>query len=142
MIRMLNCRGHMFGLCVATMAFLGGCSGKTSDRDLVVLELAEVRALYSSPNARFVDPRSAEEFGNGHIKGALNLQPAQVTELKTEMEPSVARSKTVVVYGANPGTGIARAVAKRLMAAGHRGVRLYAGGFDEWRANGLPVESR
>jgi len=142
MIRMLNLRGNLFGTCLVTCSFLGACSGKTSDRDLVVLDLAQARVLHDSPNAQFVDPRAPLDFERGHIKGALNLQPAQVSELKTEMEPSVARSKTVVVYGDNPGTGIARAVAKRLMAAGHRGVRLYAGGLDEWRANGLPVDSK
>ena len=130
----------MFAIGMALASILGGCSGEVSDRDLQTIELAEARRLYASQSTRFVDPRPAEEFAKGHIKGALNVKPVQVTEVKTDMEPSIARAKTVVVYGDNPGTGIARVIAKRLMVAGHKGVRLYAGGLEEWRANGLPVE--
>ncbi len=120
-------------------ACLAGCSNKVSDRDIQTIELAEARRLHGASNSRFVDPRSSDEFVQAHIRGALNLQVAQVTELKTDMEPSVARAKTVVVYGNNPGTASARVIAKRLMAAGHKGVRLYLGGLDEWRANRLPI---
>lgn len=130
----------LFGVGLAITLFAGGCSNKVSDRDLTIVELAEVRRLHGAANARFVDPRATEEFEQAHIRGALNLQVAQVTEMKTDMEPSVARAKTVVVYGNNPGSAVARVVAKRLMAAGHKGVRLYSGGLDEWRANGQPID--
>lgn len=130
----------LFGIGLGVLLLASGCSNKVSDRDLVIVDLPEVRRLHGAPNARFVDPRAEEEYSRAHIRGALNLQVAQVTELKTDMEPSVARAKTVVVYGNNPGSAVARVVAKRLMAAGHKGIRLYLGGLDEWRANGLPIE--
>lgn len=130
----------LFGLGLAFVVCAGGCSNKVSDRDLVIVDLPEVRRLHGAANARFVDPRAEEEYSKAHIRGALNLQVAQVTELKTDMEPSVARAKTVVVYGNNPGSAVARVVAKRLMAAGHKGVRLYLAGLDEWRANGQPID--
>jgi len=140
MIRVIQSSSILFGVGLAVLLIAGGCSNKVSDRDLTIVELAEVRRLHGASNARFVDPRAAEEFERAHIPDSINLQVAQVTEFKTDMEPSVARAKTVVVYGNNPGSAVARAVAKRLMAAGHKGVRLYAGGLDEWRANGLPIE--
>lgn len=126
--------------CLALTLFSIGCQQKISDRDIVVIDLAETRKLHAARAARFVDTRAPEEFADGRIAGSLNLQLPQVSEVKTEMEPSIARAKTVVVYGNNPGSGVAKAVAKRLMIAGHKGVRLYAGGMDEWRANNLPVE--
>jgi len=132
--------GILFGFGLFFLAVIGGCQNKVSDRDLTMIELSEVRRLHGAANARFADARAAEEFSKEHIRGALNLQVGQVTELKTDIEPSVARAKTVVVYGNNPGSAVARVVAKRLMAAGHKGVRVYLGGLDEWKANGLPVE--
>ncbi len=132
--------GFLFGVSLLFLALLGGCQGKVSDRDLTMIELAEVRRLHGAANARFADARAAEEYAKEHIRGALSLQVGQVTELKTDIEPSVARAKTVVVYGSNPGSAVARVVAKRLMAAGHKGVRVYLGGLDEWKANGLPVD--
>lgn len=128
-------------LCLVAAPFLAGCQQKISDRDIVSIELAEVRKLHAARNARFVDARSADEFAAGHIPGALNLQLPQVSEVKTDMEPTVARSKTVVIYGNNPGSAVAKAMAKRLMIAGHKGVRLFAGGLDEWRASNLPIET-
>lgn len=128
------------GICLAVALVLTGCQQKISDRDIVSIDLAETRKLHAARAARFVDSRAPEDFAAGRIPGAMNLQLPQVSEVKTEMEPSIARAKTVVVYGANPGSGVAKAIAKRLMIAGHKGVRLYAGGMDEWRANNLPVE--
>lgn len=140
MTSILNRGATSFGFGLVLLISGVGCQNKVSDRDLSTIELAEVRRLHGATNSRFVDPRAPEEFSKSHIAGALNLQVVQVTELKTDMEPSVARAKTVVVYGNNPGSAVARVVAKRLMAAGHKGVRLYLGGLDEWRANGLPTE--
>lgn len=119
--------------------FLAGCQQEISDRDIVSADLAEVRRLHAARSARFVDARAADEFAAGHIPGSLNLQLPQVSEVKTDMEPSVARAKTVVVYGNNPGSAVAKAMAKRLMIAGHKGVRLFAGGMDEWRGANLPI---
>jgi 3-mercaptopyruvate sulfurtransferase SseA len=141
MFEFIHPRHFLFGLGLAISLVLGGCGKEYSDRDIVVAELAEVRKLHSASNSQFVDPRGPEEFSAAHIKGAINLPVAQVTEIKTDMDPAVARAKTVVVYGNNPGSAVARVVAKRLMAAGHKGIRLYSGGLDEWRANGLPVEA-
>jgi rhodanese-related sulfurtransferase len=140
MKRKSHLRYVMFALCLASVAWAVGCQQKISDRDIVVIDLAETRKLHATRSARFVDCRSPEEFAAGRIAGSLNVQLPQVSEVKTDMEPSIARAKTVVVYGNNPGSGVAKAIAKRLMIAGHKGVRLYAGGMDEWRANNLPVE--
>ncbi|MBX3406071.1 MAG: rhodanese-like domain-containing protein [Phycisphaeraceae bacterium] len=140
----MNRESHITGvvsaLCLVFVLISVGCQQKISDRDIVVIDLAETRKLHAARAARFVDSRGPEEFAAGRIAGSLNLQLPQVSEVKTEMEPSIARAKTVVVYGNNPGSGVAKAIAKRLMIAGHKGVRLYAGGMDEWRANNLPVE--
>lgn len=140
----MNRQSHFAGvvsvLCLVSMLIAGGCQQKISDRDIVVIDLAETRKLHAARAARFVDSRGPDEFAAGRIAGSLNLQLPQVSEVKTDMEPSIARAKTVVVYGNNPGSGVAKAIAKRLMIAGHKGVRLYAGGMDEWRANNLPVE--
>ena len=139
MTSMFQRKAVLFGIGLAILLIQGGCTNEVSDRDLVIADLAEVRRLHDASNSRFVDPRVDAEFAKAHIRGAINLQVAQVTELKTDMEPSVARAKHVVVYGNNPGSGVARVVAKRLMAAGHKGVKLYLGGMEEWRANGLPM---
>lgn len=130
-------------LVIAVGAGLTGCESHVSDRDITLIELAEVRKLASSDKpekVRFVDPRSAEEFAVGHIPGAMNVQLYDVSGRKGDLEPSMAKAEWVVVYGDDPGTAIARAMTKRLLAAGQDGTRLFAGGLSAWAASGMPVE--
>lgn len=121
---------------------LGGCNDHVSDLDIDVVSLTQVRAvLMDKPGvARAIDTRLPEEFAAGHIPGAMNLDLAAVSENKDSIDPSLASFKTLVVYGTDAGSGVARAMTKRLMRAGHKGVKLFAGGMAEWAGAGLKIE--
>jgi rhodanese-related sulfurtransferase len=45
--------------------------------------------------ARIVDVRTPEEFGGGHIPGALNIPVQQLPQRMSELEP---KDKAIVVY--------------------------------------------
>ena len=113
-----------------------------SDRDIVKASLSETRAiLQDKPGvARAIDTRNSTDFATGHIPGAINLDLSAVKEDKDSIDPALAKFKTLVVYGADAGSGTAWAMSKRLMRAGHKNVRLFAGGYAEWTAAGLKVD--
>lgn len=121
-----------------------GCSDNVSDRDIEFVDLAEVRQLTqgnAKPGvAKLIDARTRAEFDAGHIPGAWNIELPQVSDKKDSIDPALARFKTLIVYGNDPGSGTARAMAKRLMRAGAKGVKMFAGGMAEWRGAGLKVE--
>jgi rhodanese-related sulfurtransferase len=124
-------------------AGLVGCSDTVSDRDIEFVTLPEVRKLTGDKpgTAALIDPRAADEFAAGHIPGAINRDLATVSERKDSLDPALARFKNLIVYGDDPGSGLARAMAKRLMRAGHKGVKMFSGGLAEWKGAGLKVET-
>lgn len=133
-------------VCVAVGAGLSGCNRDVTDKDIRLVSIAEVRQWQRveergerSPMF-LVDPRSERLFNAGHITGAQNVRLEMVEE-DGDRDPRIESRDHIIVYGNDPGSAVARAMTKRLIAAGYgRGkVRLFAGGLDEWRRNGLPI---
>lgn len=131
----------LLALCVAG-AMLGGCGDTVSDRDIEFASVSETRALLQDKpgTARAVDVRPRADFAAGHLPGAVNLELADVSEAKDSIDPALAAYKYLLVYGSDPGSGSARAMAKRFMRSGHKGVKLFAGGYAEWVGSGLKTE--
>ncbi|MEQ8769820.1 MAG: rhodanese-like domain-containing protein [Phycisphaerales bacterium] len=126
--------------------FGSGCSKEVSDRDIKTIALADAARLHarsqSDPlEALFIDPRSKAMYDAAHIAGARHLQlTADDTDRGTD--PAINRYGTLIVYGNDPGSAIARAMAKRMMAIGYskKKVKLLADGLVAWDRAGLPVE--
>lgn len=76
--------------------------------------------------ARLVDVRSPEEYGSGHLDGAVNIPVGELDSRLAELEP---KDKPIVVYCAS-GFRSARA-AKALSAAGFSEVG-DLGSMDDW----------
>lgn len=129
---------------------LVGCTGsKVNDRRIDVITLAQAldyHARTGGPNAEvlFVDARRSVLYDAGHIRGAENLRPNDI-DLRAGTDPRLEAKDALIVYGQDPSSGVARAMAKRLIEAGYntmlrRRVKFFPGGFNEWQATGLPVE--
>lgn len=133
----------LIGLCLVAMSIslLVGCGDKISDSDVLTVSLAEVRRLVDSDKVLVLDPRSAEQFAAGHIPRARNIQLSQVSEKSENLDPTIADFGTVIVYGDDPGSGVAKGMTKRLLRAGQTGARFFMGGLSEWRRSGLPVKT-
>ena len=129
------------GLCCLA-ALLSACGDKISDADIEFVSLSDVRAVVQekSANARLIDPRSADEYAQGHIPGAIHLPLVRVSDEKDKLDPALARFKRLIVYGNDPGSAVARAVTKRLMRSGANDVKLYSGGLSDWIRAGLKVD--
>lgn len=126
----------LMGTAAATA--LPGCAGSVSDKSVRRIDpMAAARAAES--RAAFIDVRPAEDFAKGHIPGALNIRLTDIPEDKPH--PDLRSKGRIIVYGQNPGTAVATAVAKRLIASRQYGtVELFEGGFDAWRAAGGAIE--
>lgn len=137
------------GLLLGTLSAGWGCETRTSDKDIakesVLVSLADVRQLMltreEEPEAvLLIDPRSPRAFAEGHLPGARNLRLPEVPEQSTPA-PDLQRYRRLVVYGENPGSAVAKAMFKRLLAVGYGGVRFFPGGLHEWTATGYAVET-
>ncbi|MEL7473548.1 MAG: rhodanese-like domain-containing protein [Planctomycetota bacterium] len=124
-----------------------GCSKQVRDSDIRYVSLPEVRQRQldvedgRSSRVLIIDPRSTARYGRGHIPSAINFGLADAPE----EGPTDARLEgfdRLVVYGDNPASAVAKAMAKRLIALGYGRdrVRWFSGGLAEWARAGLPVD--
>lgn len=110
---------------------LTGCTRQITDQDIRYASLAAVRASLDNGQVLVLDPRSETKFGQGHLPGAVNMS---IAEVRTEgpQDPRLTAASRIYVYGDGPNNALARAMAKKLMAADFDDVFLYDGGVAEW----------
>ena len=124
---------------IALVLALGGCT-KPSDPPAASAPAAPIKAGKDPATARkmiadgavVVDVRSAEEFGEDHVKQATNIPVQDLPGRMAELDKLVAgdKSRPVVVYCA-AGSRAAKAQAQ-LEAAGYTHV-VNGGGLDDVR---------
>jgi rhodanese-related sulfurtransferase len=85
-----------------------------------------------------VDALPPLAYAGAHLPGAVNIPPERVDDLAARRIPDP--SIEIVVYCAGPGCDSSVDVAERLVALGYTNVQHYAGGKQEWREAGLPLE--
>ena len=130
-------------LAVATLA---GCDIKVSDRDLLPLDPpAAVDQMHARAGlfekqtvGCWVDPRSAEAYAKGHIKGAIHLPLVQIPEAAAAR---LAPYNLYIVYGDGFQDPLAKAAAKKLLEVGFKKGTVYMmeGGLRAWEKDGYSI---
>jgi len=100
--------------------------------------LAEVREL-AATGALLVDARDAALYADGHLPAAVSLPLAEVDALLESFRQQVAAARTLILYCNGYGCPDSFDLGLRLISEGYRDVRVFEGGFPEWRDAGLPV---
>jgi hydroxyacylglutathione hydrolase len=99
------------------------------------LSLADFTGQIRSNDKVVLDVRAESEWRAGHLPGSLNLPVGELDRRLGELP----RQRPVIVHCQ---TGARAAIAASLLRArGFPEVSQFTGGFAEWRAAGLPVES-
>ncbi len=137
-------RGIWSAAVLSLVGVHGGCANRVDDRDIRMIQASEVKSLLDRSGVDagavlVVDPRPEARFDAGHLPRARNmgLPPLEAGG----NDPALTPYSTLVVSGENPADPLGPAMAKRLMQLHYKGVRLFAGGLDEWRRLGYPVET-
>ena len=116
------------------------------------IALAETEDLFSqrmqgAEGLLFIDSRSPGDFAAGHIPGALNVPLEKVQRPgKTEAGQYWAGrldfpgARTLVIYCEGGDCQASISLAKIIYKRGYRDIRIFAGGWAEWSAAGLPEE--
>lgn len=92
-------------------------------------------ALMETPNVVVLDVRTADEFKEGHLAGAVNIDQAQ-SDFIQKVKAALPGDKTIAVY-CRSGRRSASAAGK-LAAEGYKAVNL-KGGILAWKEAGKPV---
>jgi rhodanese-related sulfurtransferase len=93
-----------------------------------------------------LDVREPNEWAEGHVPGAMNV-PRGVLELRADPEspatdPALSANKDarMIVYCLKAPGARSLLAAQTLGRMGYSNVAAMRGGFEEWRAEGLPGE--
>ncbi len=127
-------------LLVLACLALASCAKNISDKNVDLIDVQQMAKIHSreAKDVLIIDARSPDAFAAGHIPGARNIRLPQIRE--NDRDPALERYKRIVIYGQNPGSAPAMALAKRMLAAGYSDVVLFKPGFDAWKSSGMSVE--
>jgi rhodanese-related sulfurtransferase len=98
-----------------------------------VITLSQLTQLVTR-GAIIVDAREPDAFASGHIPGAVNLPLSSVEY--PDLSPVVSirnLRQTIIVYCNGTNCRAAHFVARHLLDNGGKDVRVFRGGFEEWR---------
>lgn len=123
-------------LVVALSICIGACKGQNSyvHKDLPVAGFA--KTLANAPDAQLVDVRTPDEYAEGHLKGAVNIN--YNADDFTAKAAKLDKGRPVMVYCLSGGRS-AFAAAK-LDAMGFAHVYNMEGGIEGWEEAGKPLE--
>lgn len=138
----MNTRRHTLILAawVLTAAALTGCNTTSEvEVDQARVPAEKVREWIEKAPSKYliVDARPQAAFDEGHLPGAIRMDPKELDP--QDPDPKFASYKSVVVYGESPAFGRANALTKRFIEAGVE-VAMLDGGMKVWRDRGFPVE--
>lgn len=86
-----------------------------------------------------VDARSPEQYAAGHIEGAVSLPLVEIDAALQDFAARVDTNRSLVIYCSGFGCPDSFDLAVRLIESGYQDVRVFEGGYPEWRDAGLPV---
>lgn len=121
-------------LTAGTMACGGGAEPAAAATPVSQTEL--LHSIDAGDAPMILDVRSPEEFAEGHVPGAVNIEYDELAERLAEIE-AVRHAPVVVYCRSGRRAGIAEAV---LLEQGFSNVQHLEGDMLAWLEAGLPVE--
>lgn len=108
---------------------------KTQTEGVQVLEVSKYQTKLKQPNVQLLDVRTPEEFSEGHLDNAINID---VTAADFDAKvASLDKEKPVMVYCKSGGRS-AKASA-RLKELGFKTISDLEGGITNWKSENKPV---
>ncbi len=108
---------------------------------IAFITFEEAEELFSKGEALFIDSRPEEAFQEGHILGATNIPFEEQKEGDILNLFSLALEGTLVVYCDGSECRSSVELAKLLHEKGFKDIKVFFGGWIEWKKEGLPVSS-
>ena len=104
----------------------------TTSGEIVTVDRIAVEKAISKHNAVIIDARHAFQFELGHIPFALNI-PYNTKNLNHIVQKHSLKNKWLIIYCSSVNCNAAEILAEKLLELGCKNVRVYPGGWEEWK---------
>ncbi len=150
------CIGAIIGVLNNTFSqrgigLIGNWSNKVISDSLVVphdyepvdpeaVTLSQALRSFESGQVLLVDCRLKQDFDSGHIKGAVSLPWEEFELYFPQLRSSLADAQEIIVYCDGTECELSLLLARELAQLGYDNVKVFFGGWVEWKKAGLPLE--
>jgi rhodanese-related sulfurtransferase len=105
----------------------------------IQIELATLKKLHDAGAVLVVDARTAYEYADGHIAGAVNLPYNDALKDPGRVERLGEAGRPIAVYCSGSGCELSMDLAKLMIERGRKKVLVYEGGWPEWASMEYPA---
>jgi rhodanese-related sulfurtransferase/DNA-binding transcriptional ArsR family regulator len=134
-VSLLGALRHVAEHAVASMERIVGAYFRAQD-ELEPVAANELLTRLRGGDVVILDVRPEDEYGLGHLPGALNIPLRQLEQRLAELP----RKQEIIAYCRGPYCVLSFEAVAALRARGFE-VRRLENGFPEWKAAGLPIEA-
>ncbi len=106
----------------------------------LVISIDDAKKYFESASAVFLDARSAKDYNNGHIKGAINLPWHEFDMYFDKVVPNLSEDKVIIAYCDGMACSLSKDLALALFDLGFSKVYVLVNGWTIWKSSGLPTE--
>ncbi len=122
------------------VALLSGETVGADEEGITIVGIEKVQEL-SDAGGFVIDARTAEEYEEGHIPGAILLDYYEMGRYMDEVLPILSPEDEIIVYCTGPDCEDSEMLARELFILGFKQVAVYTGGMEGWIEAGRPVET-
>ena len=98
---------------------------------------SELKANLESEGVIVYDIRTEGEYMEGHVPGAINVQPQNIRQIASQLPGD--KSQPLIFYCRGTGCTLSRVAAMEAYKLGHEDIRIFTGGVPDWIQAGYPV---
>ena len=103
------------------------------------LNLEQVKKHYGTGKVVFVDARPEYAYVELHIKGAISLSASRFNLQFEAVKDKLDKKALYIIYCSSPTCHLSDLVAEDLAENDFKNIKIFTGGWDEWREAGYPV---
>ncbi len=93
---------------------------------------------FDNGNAIFIDARDKWDYGEGHIRGALNF-PEYRIDMELDEINKLDKSKIYIVYCGSEDCDLSTRVAMQFSSLGFNNIKVMEDGWEAWLRSGYPI---
>jgi len=106
------------------------------------INLVGAKNRFDLKSAVFLDARSPDEYKEGHIPGALNYYADDLDQFAPLVLPQLKdKNQELVAYCHGSSCELSLVLARALINLGYTNVKVFFGGWPEWKKAGYPIQA-